>query len=56
MLAEIAAASAAYTTIKTAIQQGRELVDVGKSIGTFVSAEEDLKEKAYYNKRKTRSC
>ena len=45
MLAEIAAASAAYTTIKTAIQQGRELVDVGKSIGTFVSAEEDLKAK-----------
>ena len=45
MLAEIAAASAAYTTIKTAISQGRELVDVGKSIGAFVSAEEDLKAK-----------
>ena len=50
MLAEIAAASAAYTTIKTAIQQGRELVDVGKSIGTFVSAEEDLKEKVQKKK------
>ena len=45
MLAEIAAASAAYTTIKTAISQGRELVSVGKSIGAFVSAEEDLKAK-----------
>jgi hypothetical protein len=45
MLAEIAAASAAYTTIKTAISQGRELIDVGKSVGAFVSAEEDLKAK-----------
>tara|TARA_B100000212_G_scaffold324884_1_gene286083 strand:- start:633 stop:1082 length:450 start_codon:yes stop_codon:yes gene_type:complete len=45
MLAELAACSAAYSTIKTAIQQGRELVDVGKSIGAFVSAEEDLKAK-----------
>jgi type I site-specific restriction-modification system R (restriction) subunit len=45
MLAEIAAASAAYSTIKKAISQGRELVDVGKSIGAFVSAEEDLKAK-----------
>ena len=45
MLAEIAAASAAYTTIKTAISQGRELVSVGKQIGQFVSAEEDLKAK-----------
>jgi CHASE3 domain sensor protein len=45
MLAEIAAATAAYSTIKKAISQGRELVDVGKSIGAFVSAEEDLKAK-----------
>ena len=45
MLAELAACSAAYSTIKKAIQQGRELVDVGKSIGAFVSAEEDLKAK-----------
>ena len=45
MLAEIAAASAAYTTIKTAISQGRELVTVGKQIGQFVSAEEELKAK-----------
>jgi len=45
MLAELAACSAAYSTIKKAIQQGRELVDCGKSIGAFVTAEEDLKEK-----------
>ena len=45
MLAELAACSAAYSTIKKAVQQGRELVDVGKSIGAFVSAEEDLKAK-----------
>ena len=45
MLAELAACTAAYSTIKTAIQQGRELVDCGKSIGAFVSAEEDLKAK-----------
>ena len=51
MLAEIAAASAAYTTIKTAISQGRELVDVGKSIGAFVSAEEDLKAKVEKKKK-----
>ena len=45
MLAELAACSAAYSTIKKAIEQGRELVDCGKSIGAFVTAEEDLKEK-----------
>lgn len=43
MLAELAMASAAYSTIKTAIGQGRELVDYGKQIAEFVSAEEDLK-------------
>lgn len=43
MLAELAACTAAYSTIKTAIMQGRELLDCGKSIGAFVSAEEDLK-------------
>ena len=42
MLAELAAASAAYSTIKTAISQGRELFDVGKQISDFVYAEEDL--------------
>jgi hypothetical protein len=45
MLAELAACTAAYSTIKTAIMQGRELLDCGKSIGAFVSAEEDLKAK-----------
>lgn len=46
MLAELAAASAAYNTIKTAISQGRELFDVGKQISDYVTAEEDLKAKA----------
>ena len=45
MLAELAACSAAYSTIKKAISQGRELIDVGRSVGAFVSAEEDLKAK-----------
>ena len=51
MLAELAACSAAYSTIKKAISQGRELVDVGKSIGAFVSAEEDLKAKVEKKKK-----
>jgi hypothetical protein len=51
MLAELAAASAAYSTIKTAISQGRELFDVGKQISDFVYAEEDLRAKAEAKKK-----
>ena len=51
MLAELAAASAAYSTIKTAISQGGELFDVGKQISDFVYAEEDLRAKAEAKKK-----
>lgn len=51
MLAELAAASAAYTTIKTAISQGKELFDVGKQISEFVHAEEELKARADARKK-----
>ena len=45
MLAELAAANAAFGVIKSAISNSRELVDVGKSIAAFVGAEDDLKAK-----------
>lgn len=51
MLAELAAASAAYSTIKTAISQGRELVEVGKQIADFATAEDDLRAKADAKKK-----
>jgi len=47
MIAEIAAASAAYSTIKTAITQGKELYDVAKEIGTFLDSKESLQKKAH---------
>jgi len=51
MLAELAAANAAFGVIKQAIANSRELADVGKSIASFVSAEEDLKAKAEAKKK-----
>lgn len=51
MLAELAAASAAYSTIKKAISQGRELVDVGKQIADFATAEDALRAKADAKKK-----
>ena len=53
MIAEIAAASAAYATIKTAIQQGKELYDVAKEIGTFLDSKESLQKKAHANGHKS---
>ena len=50
MLAELAAANAAFGVIKSAITNSKELVDVSKSIAAFVGAEDDLKAKA--DKRK----
>lgn len=46
MLAELAAANAAFGVIKTAISNSRELADCAKSIAAFVGAEEDLKARA----------
>lgn len=52
MLAEIAAANAAFAVIKTAIQNGRELADVAHKIGDYVNATEDLRKKGERKKRK----
>lgn len=52
MLAEIAAANAAFAVIKTAIQNGRELADVANKIGDYVNATEDLRKKGERKKRK----
>ena len=46
MLAELAAANAAFQVIKTAVQNGKEIASAGKAIANFVSAKEDLERKA----------
>jgi hypothetical protein len=51
MLAELAAANAAFGVIKTAISNSKELADCAKSIAAFVGAEEDLKAKAEKKKK-----
>lgn len=51
MLAEIAAANAAFAVIKTAIQNGREIADVGHKVGEYVNATEDLRKKGEKKKR-----
>lgn len=53
MLAEIAAANAAFAVIKSAIQNGRELADVAHKVGDYVNATEDLRKKA--NRKKSRT-
>lgn len=45
MLAELAAANAAFAVIKTTISNGRELASAGKAISNFVNAEESLKQR-----------
>jgi hypothetical protein len=51
MLAEIAMANAAFGVIKSAVQNGRELAQCGKSISDFLSAEDSLKDKAESDKK-----
>lgn len=51
MLAELAAANAAFAVIKRAVQNGREIADCAKSIGQFVHAKEDLRHKGEKKKR-----
>ena len=46
MLAELAAANAAFSVIKTAIQNGKEIAEAGSAIANFVGAKEDLQKKA----------
>lgn len=45
MLAELAAANAAFAVIKTAIQNGRELASVGSEINKFVNSQETIRQK-----------
>lgn len=53
MLAEIAACNAAFAVIKTAIQNGKNILDLGQQINAFVNAEEDARKKAEKVKRKS---
>jgi len=46
MLAELAAANAAFAVIKTAVQNGREIASAGKAIANFVGAKEELQRRA----------
>ena len=46
MLAELAAANAAFQVIKTAVQNGKEITSAGKAISNFVGAKEQLQRKA----------
>jgi len=52
MLAELAAANAAFAIIKTTISNGRELASCGKALGTFISCKEDLMREG--NKKRAR--
>ena len=45
MLAELAAFTAAYKTVKGAVQAGRELASVASSIGQMVQSKDDLNRK-----------
>ena len=46
MLAELAAANAAFAVIKTAVQNGKDIASAGNAIASFVGAKEDLQRKA----------
>ena len=46
MLAEIAAANAAFGILKTAISNGREIADAASAVAQFVGAKESLQRKA----------
>ena len=51
MLAELAAANAAFSVIKAAVQNGRDIADCAKSIGQFVHAKEELRNRGEKRKR-----
>lgn len=46
MLAELAAANAAFSVIKAAVQNGKEIASAGNAIAEFVGAKEKLQRKA----------
>lgn len=45
MLAEVAAANAAFSIIRTAVQNSGDLLKAGRAIGDFVQAKDDLEKK-----------
>ena len=51
MIAELVAANAAFTAIKTAIQNGKQIADVASQVGKYVNATEDLRRKGEKKKR-----
>jgi hypothetical protein len=51
MLAELAAANAAFAVIKQAVQNGRELADAGSAITKYVGAKEELSRRAKKKKK-----
>lgn len=51
MIAELVAANAAFTAIKTAIQNGRQIADVASQVGKYVNATEDLRRKGEKKRR-----
>ena len=56
MLAEIAAANAAFAAIKMAIKNGREIADVASQVGKYVNATEDLRRKGEKKRRGANSA
>ena len=53
MLAELAAANAAFAVIKQCVQNGRELTAAGNAIAQFVTAKEQLQRKGNRKKKKS---
>ena len=52
MLAELAAANAAFQILKTTIQNGKEIHSAGKALGQFLGAKEEIEREA--NKKRAR--
>ncbi len=52
MLAELAAANAAFAVIKSAVMNGKEIASAGKSINDFVFAKEELGRQTRKKKRR----
>lgn len=51
MIAELAACNAAYSVIKTALANGKEISSVASSIGSFITNQDDLRRKVEKKKR-----
>jgi len=51
MIAELAACNAAYSVIKTALANGKEISSVASAIGSFITNQDDLRRKVEKKKR-----